>query len=464
MNYELLFRKAGTRKVKAVMAGAGEFGFTFVFQSLRSRNIDVPIIVNRTVSKGVDAFVNAGVRREDIVVCESPKAAGENFSRGRRVVASSIEVIKELPVDVLVEATGNPEVGAASALTALESGWHVVMVSKEVDSVVGPELTAIAREKALVYTPGDGDQPSLLIGLITWARTLGLNIVAAGKSSEYDFVYHSQEKTVSSNGITIPAEELVGAWELGDRPVQDLFEVRRRLFAALPQRAVPDLCEMGVVANATGMKPDHPAFHAPVARPVEVPDFICPREMGGLLKHPGTLDIVNCLRRPDEASMGGGVFVIVECQDATTWDVLAGKGHPISRNRSCAMLYHPAHLLGVETGTSVLSAAVLGQSTGSDGARPVCDLVGRAEHDLQAGMILDMGGHHHTIDGVSAELADAGPVEGANPIPFYLMANQRLRCNVAAGKLITADMVDMDTASTLYRVRRSQDRRFFCDS
>ena len=138
MNYELLFRKAGANKIKAVMAGAGEFGLTFVFQSLRSRHIDVPVIVNRTVAKGVEAFLNAGVRPEDIAVCESPQAAKENFGNGKRIVVSSIEDIQGLAVDVLVEATGNPEVGAASALTALENGWHVVMVSKEVDSIVGP--------------------------------------------------------------------------------------------------------------------------------------------------------------------------------------------------------------------------------------------------------------------------------------------------------------------------------------
>ena len=461
MNYELLFRKAGTRKVKVVISGAGEFGFSFVFQSLRSRNIDVPVIVNRTVARGVEAFINAGVEREDIAVCESPKVAKLNFSHGKRIVVPRIEDIKELPVDVLVEATGSPEVGAASALTALESGWHVVMVSKEVDSVVGPELTASAVERGLIYTPGDGDQPSLLIGLITWAQTLGLNIVGAGKSSEYDFVYHPQNETVVSNGITIPAKRLEDMWELGERPVPELYDARRCFFSELPQQAVPDLCEIGVVANATGMKPDHPVFHAPVTRPLEVPDFICPREMGGLLNSPGTLDIINCLRRQDEAGMGGGVFVIVECQDATTWNVLSAKGHLVSRNGSCAMLYHPAHLLGVETGTSVLSAAVLGQSSGSDKARPVCDLVGRAEYDLRAGMTLDMGGHHHTIDGVTAELVDAAPASGSSPIPFYLMANRRLRCDVPAGKFITTDMVDLDSESMLYRIRRLQDCRFF---
>ena len=460
MNYEMLFRMARKRIVKTALSGAGEFGSTFVYQSLRAPGFDVPVIINRTVSKAVAAFINAGIDKSEIAVCHSTGSARENYERGKRVVVSKIEYALDLPVDVLVEGTGSPEFGASYGEIALDHGWHVVMVSKEVDSVVGPELTARAGEKGLVYTPGDGDQPSLLIGLITWARTLGLSILAAGKSSEYDFVYHPINGTVVSNGIEISAKELEELWLLGGRHTQELFQSRRRLLSRFPHRAVPDLCEMGLVANATGMKPDQPVFHAPISRPVEVPDFICPREMGGLLERQGTLDIINCLRRSDEASMGGGVFVIVECQDVSTWKLLADKGHLVSRNGRCAMIYHPAHLLGVETGTSVLSAAILGQSTGSATAMPVCDLVGRAAMNLKAGHVLKMGGHHHVIEGVDAELSDAAPVCSNHPVPFYLMAHQKLLCDVPVGALITAAMVDLNRESALYRIREMQDRRF----
>jgi predicted homoserine dehydrogenase-like protein len=461
MNYERLFRKAEERIVKTALAGAGEFGWTFVFQAQRAPNIDVPVIINRTVSKAVEAFVNAGIGEGEIAVCDSSKRARESFERGKRVVVSNIEHAVDLSIDVLVEATGSPEVGANNAETALDNGWHVVMASKEVDSVVGPELTARAGEKGLVYTPADGDQPSLLIGLISWAKTLGLSVVAAGKSSEYDLVYHPENGVVVTNGIEIPAGNLDDLWFLGERKSHELFESRRRLLSQVAQSPVPDLCEIGLVANATGMKPDHAVFHSPIVRPVEVPDFVCPRHMGGLLEREGTLDIINCLRRADEASMSGGVFVIVECQDAKTWKILAHKGHPVSRNGRCAMVYRPFHLLGVETVTSVLSAAILGQSTGNDMAMPVCDLVGRAAIDLKAGQVLDMGGHHHTIEGVDAELADASPVYGSYPVPFYLMAHRKLLCDVPSGTLITAGMVDLDMESTLYRIRKLQDRRFF---
>lgn len=68
-----------------------------------------------------------------------------------------------------------------------------------------------------------------------------------------------------------------------------------------PALGASDLCEMEIVANATGLKPDIPSFHAPVARLVEVPNFFCPSKMGGLLSGEGKLDIFNCLRRGDES-------------------------------------------------------------------------------------------------------------------------------------------------------------------
>ena len=219
---------------------------------------------------------------------------------------------------------------------------------------------------------------------------------------------------------------------------------------------------MEVVANATGLKPDTPSLHAPIARIVEVPDFFCPAELGGLLQGTGRLDIFNCLRRRDEASMGGGVFIVVECEDKDTWQMLMKKGHPCSRENRCAMLYHPAHLLGVEAPISVLLAACLGMPTGASHPRPVCDLVGRATRDLPAGFVLEMGGHHHTIEGVEAQFVDGAPMLPGNPAPFYMIANRRLLRPVAAGSIIPTEAIDIDTSSVLADLRKAQDDRFFC--
>ena len=63
------------------------------------------------------------------------------------------------------------------------------MVSKETDSVSGPALHQLAAKNQAVYALVNGDQPRNLVDLISWGKTLGLEIIAAGKSSEYDFVW-----------------------------------------------------------------------------------------------------------------------------------------------------------------------------------------------------------------------------------------------------------------------------------
>ena len=46
-------------------------------------------------------------------------------------------------------------------------------------------------------TPGDGEQPGLLNGLLSWAHLLGLEVISVGKSSEYDFIDDCIQGTVS---------------------------------------------------------------------------------------------------------------------------------------------------------------------------------------------------------------------------------------------------------------------------
>src|SRR5262249_57506289 len=90
---------------------------------------------------------------------------------------------------VLVDGSGDRESGAGTADAGFSNGKHVVLASKEADSVVGPILYRKARAAGLVYSPVDGDQPSLLIKLVAWARELGLEVLAAGKGGGDDFGY-----------------------------------------------------------------------------------------------------------------------------------------------------------------------------------------------------------------------------------------------------------------------------------
>src|SRR5690606_1103807 len=153
----------------------------------------------------------------------------------------------------------------------------------------------------------------------------------------------------------------------------------------------------------------------------ELADIFIPREDGGVLERTSVVDVFNCLRRPEEVSFGGGVFVIVRCGDQIVWELLRGKGHVVSRNGRYAAIFLPYHLMGLETPVSLLSAAGHGRASGSDTQRVHAVMVARTDRDFTAGEILQMGGHHHVMADCTALLLPAAEAEGL--APFYLAAN-----------------------------------------
>lgn len=450
-----------TKPIETCLVGSGGFGRSFLTQSRRMKLVNARIAVDISAEAAAGAFAAAGIAADEIAACETPAQAQAAWAAGKYVAAGSLETVIDLPFTLLVEATGGPEAATRHSLMAIDAGRHVALVSKEADSVVGPGLARLAQKKGVVVTPVDGDQPSLLIALVTWAEVLGLEIIAAGKSSEYDFVLDAAAGSVTCNGVTCALPELRDHWLPAGRAVTAVAAERGRILGqAFPLRAVPDLCEMTLVANATDLFADTPGFHAPVARIPEIAALFAETAQGGLLSGTRRIDVFHHLRLAEEASFAGGVFIVVRCENDETWQMLAGKGHVVSLGTGTAMLYLPRHLLGVEAATSVLDAAGLGRSGYGEDYLPRQDLVAVAQRDFPAGTVLSMGGHHHNIDGVAAEVRPAAPLAEDRPAPFYLVADRKLVRTVKAGDAIRLGDVEIDPASGLLAMRRRQDALF----
>ncbi|WP_430249423.1 NAD(P)H-dependent oxidoreductase [Neorhizobium sp. DAR64860/K0K1] len=460
MNYHTYFGRESA-PVECCIVGTGGFGRSFIAQSLKTPLISTRVAVDLKAQTATDVLRGLGIDPSRIAQCATASEAKTAWENGQYIAAGDLSVVLDLPISVVVEATGHPEAGAKHCRLAIDAGKHVALVSKEVDSVVGPGLALRARNNNVIVTPVDGDQPSLLMGLVTWAEVLGLDIIAAGKASEYDFIYDPKQKTLSSNGKTASAPDF-GDWiEPASLDLATIAARRSEIAAEFPQRAVPDLCEMTLVANATGFLVDRADLHVPIARITEVADFFSERSSGGLLGTPKMLDVFHCLRLPGELSFAGGVFVTVRCDDAETWQMLAEKGHVVSRKGDVAMLYIPRHLLGVEAATSILEVGVRGVSSGAAEPRPVIDLVAHADADIEAGTVLTASGHHHSIVNVSARMIPAGPLSDDRAVPFYLAANRTLKRAVKAGQPILCGDVELDETSALLELRREQDKAFF---
>jgi predicted homoserine dehydrogenase-like protein len=460
MNYLELFAAAGSQPLRAALAGVGEFGYTLLHRARRIPGFSVIALADRDTARVAQALERLGYREDEWRACDSAGAAANAIARGRIAVCADGALLAELPHDILIEATGDAEAGARHALAAIAAGRHVAMVTKETDSAVGPILARRARAAGVVYTPVDGDQPALLIGLVSWARLLGLPIVAAGKSSEYDFIFDPATETVAWKEKRVRVPGFDRLWDAGGGSLPALATARAEALRELPRRIVPDYCEMCVVANATGLRPDLPELHVPHARTPELPRWYAPREHGGLIGQRGALDVFQCLRRPDEASFAGGVFVCVALEDAGAAELLAGKGIPVSADRRYAVIYNPSHLLGVEAPVSILAAARLGRSVLDESVRPVCDMVAVASEPLRAGTRLEMVGTRHTLRALEARLADAAPVAPEAPVPYYMLAGARLVKDVALGAPVTHGAIAAPADSVLWKLRAEQDAAF----
>ncbi|MDB5857295.1 MAG: hypothetical protein JWQ76_984 [Ramlibacter sp.] len=462
MQLDLHCRPSSGPPVRVGVAGVGEFGASLAARGRYQPQLSVDAFADLEVDAALARLQAAGIARDAVEVCDSLPRALAALRAGRKVLVSDAMLLVQLPLQVLVEATGHAEAAAACAEAAIAQGQHVVMVTKEADSVVGPLLHDLARRAGVVYTPVDGDQPSLLIKLVGWVQALGARIVAAGKASEYDFVYDPRAGTLASQGRTVQAPDLAGLWELGADGVATVA-ARAQALPQFVRVSVPDLCELGVVANATGLLPDVASMHAPIARTLELPDLFCPRADGGLFSREGVVDSFNCLRRPDELSFAGGVFVVADLGDDATFRVLQGKGIPASRQGSRLLLYNPTHLLGVEATISILSAAILQRSTLGDTVRPRVDLVARATRDLPAGTRLAIAHQHtHALADMQPLLMPAAPaaLDDAAPLPYYMAVGQVLSRAVRAGEMLTAAALHKPVASALWRLRAAQDQRF----
>lgn len=458
MNLQQIFRRfapASDALVPVGLVGAGEFGATFVAQAARMEGLRVIAVCDHDLERARAAVLAAGHPADQVRVCADLSAARAAVEAGAIAVVASAQLLVQLPLVAVLEATGDPEGAAATALAAIEAGRHVVIATKEAEIVVGPELACRAAERGVVYSPVDGDQPSLLIGLVAWARMLGLPVVCAGKSSESDFVWDPAAETVTAWGRAEPAPGFGQWFPLG---AQETLAGRSAL--AFSRTTVPDLCEMGIVANHTGLLPDCPGLHAPIARTTELPALFRPMAQGGLLAGNGRIDMFNCLRRPDELSFAGGVFVVVEAPDEATGRLFAAKGMPTCPQGRYVLLHNPVHLLGAEAAMSMLSAVKLGCSTGGTEVRPVVDLVASAARDLEAGEVLAMGARHE-IPGLGYALRPAQPLGEDAPLPYYLAVGARVRRRVSRGEPLRGGDVDLPGGSALLRLRHAQDARFF---
>ncbi len=450
MNYFNLLETTGKGKAKVGILGSnGAFGYSFLAQLPSvSEHIELRLVCDLNPNQTCEILATLGYKASDIVVCETAQQM-QAAPKDAILVTKGCELAPLSDVDVIVEATGSPELSSINAEQCLLHDKHVCIVSKEADCISGPYLYELAKQRGLVYAITIGDQPANLIDFHSWVQTLGLEIIAAGKSSEYDFIYDLDSQMFSFCGKEEYLPELREYWAYTG---PSTLKERSRVLHGYPQCAVPDYCEMNIVSNATGLVPSCDALHYPICNVSELAEIYVPVEDGGILEKTGVVDVFNNLRRPDEASFAGGVFVIVKCTNDKVWELLAEKGHVVSKSRKYAALYLPYHFMGVEAPMSVILAHYLGHSSYHQCKRQSV-MTCRTKRDFKKGEVLALKTHHRVIQDMEVSLQLAKDVS-SDVAPYYLMAGMTLKTDIPKGTIVTQDMLELGN-SQLKRMMQS---------
>lgn len=456
--YDLSTALQSGHAVRAALIGAGDFGRGIASQSAKVPALRISAVVDTDREQARKAARLAGAGEKEIAVCESEREVRRAIERGQIVVTADASLLFDQEIDIIVEATGIPEAGALHASRAISSGKHVAMVTKEADAAVGPILKHLAERAGVVYTAVDGDQHGLLIGMVRWAREIGLDILCCGKALDGDLVVRAAPPAITRYGnlLEIPAAGMPCFQPTPEGEIAEILEERAHALGDTAGANPWDLVELTIAANATGLSPDTPRSHCPAAWQAEIPLALCPKELGGILRREGAIDCVQVLCAPHELGLQGGVFLVVAVEDEQSRRILLGGDTPNHPDSATALIAWPQHLQGIEAVHSILAAVLLKQATGAMEYLPRFDVVYRAREDLAAGTLI---GNDHDPR-LCAEIVPASPISPESPLPAGLAQGRRIVRDVAAHALITAEMVEARQESVLWDLRHQQDEQF----
>ncbi|HEX6442523.1 MAG TPA: Gfo/Idh/MocA family oxidoreductase [Stellaceae bacterium] len=423
-------RAAAGRPVRVGLIGAGKFGSMFLNQVPTMPGLEVAVIADLDPERARNACRKVGW---------DPKRTGNT-----RFVESGAEACADPAVEVVVEATGSPPAGIAHARAAIAAGKHIVMVNVEADVLAGPLLAEAAREKGVVYSLAYGDQPALTCELVDWARACGFTVAAAGKGTKYLPAYHrvTPEDVWSHYGLT-PEEAQRG----GMNP---------QMFNSFLD-GTKSAIEMAAIANATGLDVPQDGLLFPPCGVDDLPHVLRGRDSGGALEGDGMVEVVSCLERdgrPVFRDLRWGVYVVLKAPNQYARTCFKEYGLKTDASGWYAAMYKPYHLIGLELGISVLSAALRGEPAGQPlGWRG--DVAAVAKRDLRAGETLD-GEGGYTVWGKLVP-TERSLKEGA--LPIGLAHKVPLKRDVVAGEIVRwADVAVPDSEAAA--IRREMERRF----
>ena len=406
---QLLERQKEQDSIRVGVIGAGQMGRGMVAQISTIPGMIVTGISDLNIdaaNAAKDAFNSSSEEKVEILTTTDFK-----------------EVINNENVDVIVEATGVPEVGAKVCLECLLAHKNIVLLNVEIDITIGSLMHKLFKSAGLVYTGSAGDEPAEVVSLYEFAKSMGMEVLVAGKGKNNKLKVHANPDTAKEEA--------------------ESKNMNAHMLAAF-QDGTKTMAEMNLLSNAIGFKPDIKGMHGISGDLDSTVDQLSTKEEGGVLSQYGVVEYVD--------GLAPGVFVIVKGQNEGVVEELNYLMKKGDKDRH--ILYRPFHLASLETPLTVAKVALNNDTSIVPLGVPVSDTVAFTKKDIKKGEKIDgIGGYC-----VRGLLETHEECLKENHIPIGLIAGNTIaKEDIPADSFLTFDNTELDTTTTVYKLRKLQD-------
>ena len=416
-----------SKPIRIGFIGCGKFVSMFLAQYNQLEKIQIDSIVDVNIEKAKKNCLNSGLNEKTV--------SSINFT-------NSLDNTLERDIEIFIEATGNPIIGTVHATKIINNKKHIILVNVEADVTCGKFLSDLANKNNVVCSMAYGDQPSLIMEQIEWARLNGFQVICAGKGTKYHptFEYSTPETVWDHYGLTKERAEK----ESGMNP--KMFNS----FLCGDKSAI----EMCAVSNAADLKCPKDGLTFPPVGVYDIAKKLIPKDEGGLIDHSGQVEVISSIdldKNEIENDLRWGVYIVIKAQNEYVKNCFKDYGMVTDSSGNYSAIWRPYHYIGLELAQSIYSISLDLKPTGFT-KNYNSDVAAVAKKDLKVGEKLDgEGGFCARGKLISSQKSKEDGI-----LPLGLTDNAIVKRNIKRDELIRLADVDLDLPKEVLEAREYQ--------
>ena len=413
--------------ISIAFIGCGKFISMFLSQYNQLKKIRIDTIIDLNIEQAKKNCLNSGLSKETI---------GEiNF-------VNSIDEALDRNIEIFIEATGNPIVGTVHAVKIIKQKKNLILVNVEADVTCGKYLADLAKENNVICSMAYGDQPSLIMEQIEWARLNGFSVVCAGKGTKYhpEFEYSTPDTVWGYYGLSKERAEI----ESGMNP--KMFNS----FLCGDKSAI----EMCAVSNAANLKCPSNGLTFPPVGVYDIAKKLIPKDEGGLIDYEGQVEVISSIdlnKKDIPNDLRWGVYIVIKAQNQYVKNCFKDYGMVTDVSGNYSAIWRPYHYIGLELAQSIYSIALDQKATGQI-VNYNADVAAYAKKDLKAGDRLDGEGGFCA----RGKLITSKKSKQENILPLGLTDNAVLKKDINKDEVIKINDVELNLPKEVIEARQYQ--------